>query len=360
MAQKRKIIECVPNFSEGRNVGVIEEITRAVRSVEGVSLLHIDSGDAANRTVVTFAGEPGAVCEAAFRAAKVAAELIDMRQQSGTHPRLGATDVLPIVPVSGISLDECAALARRLAARLADEAHIPCYCYEAAAFHPERRKLEHCRAGEYEGLPAKLASPATQPDFGARPYDEGVAHTGCTIVGARPFLIAVNFNLDSVSAETANEIARDVRERGRVIRENGSSTGAVVRDAAGRPMRHPGTLRGVKAIGWFIREYGCAQVSTNITDIGATPLHTAFEEISRTAARRGLRITGTEIIGLVPESVLTDAGAYFLRKRNRPADVPKDILIAEAVRAMNLSDLRPFCPEEKVLEYRMEGKSAKD
>lgn len=358
MATKKQIVECVPNFSEGRDMNIIKQITDEVEAVEGVKLLDVDPGEATNRTVVTFVGEPEAVCEAAFRAVRRAGELIDMRRHHGAHPRMGATDVLPLVPVSGITLEECAALARKLAKRIAAEAHIPCYCYEAAAFTPERRNLAVCREGEYEALPEKLADTAKAPDFGARAYDEDVARTGCTAVGARDFLIAVNFNLNSTSTRRANAIAFDVREKGRPVREGHPITGKIVRDAEGNPVMRPGTLKATKAIGWYIEEYGIAQVSMNITDINVTPLHTAFDEVCRAAQARGLRVTGTEIVGLMPERTLIEAGKYFLKKQNRSTGIPKQDIIHIAVKSMGLDDLKPFDAKEKVVEYMLEADKA--
>ena len=334
----KQIIECVPNYSEGRNRAVIDGIVAAIASVGGVQVLNVDPGEAANRTVVTFAGEPGPVVEAAFRGAKAAQALVDMRRHHGTHPRIGATDVLPLVPVAGITLEECAALARALAERLYRELGIPCYCYEAAAFKPARRNLAVCRAGEYESLPAKMADPARKPDFGGV-YDEIVARSGATNVGARNFLIAVNFNLDTTSVPLAKEVACDVREKGRKVGDTWV----------------PGTLKGCKAIGWYIDEYGIAQVSMNITDIDATPLHAAFEEVSRAAAARGLRVTGTEIVGLVPKRVLLEAGRFYLAKRQLPPDAGEEELLRIAVESMSLDDLRPFDPREKVIEYLLDS-----
>ena len=284
---EKRIVECVPNFSEGRDKHVIAQITEAIEAAGGVKLLDVDPGEATNRTVVTFVGSPEAVVEAAFQGVKRAAELIDMRKHKGAHPRMGATDVLPLIPIAGITLEECAALSRKLAERIADELHIPTYCYEAAAFTPERRNLAVCRAGEYEALPEKLAHKESAPDFGARPYDEGVARTGATTVGARDFLIAVNFNLNTTSTRRANAIAFDVREKGRPVREGNPITGKIVKDAEGNPVMQPGTLKATKAIGWFIEEYGIAQVSMNITNISTTPLHVAFDEVCRKADARG-------------------------------------------------------------------------
>lgn len=359
MEKMKQIVECVPNFSEGRDMNIIRQITDAVESVKGVTLLDVDPGEATNRTVVTFVGEPALVVEAAFRAVDKAGKLIDMRQQHGAHPRIGATDVLPIVPVSGITLEECAALSRALAQRIADELHIPCYCYEAAAYKPERRNLAVCRKGEYEALPQRVDDDAEAPDFGRRPFDEQLARTGCTVVGARDFLIAVNFNLNTTSTRRANAIAFDVREKGRPLREGNAITGRPLLYADGTPIMKPGTLKGTKAIGWYIDEYGIAQVSMNITDINTTPLHKAFDEVCRCAANRGIRVTGTEIVGLVPERTLLEAGRWFLAKQQRSAGVPKSDIIQMAIKSLGLSDLREFKPEEKVIEYVMAADSDK-
>lgn len=328
----QRIIECVPNFSEGRDKIIIASIAGAIASA-GPKVLNIDPGEAANRTVITFAGTPEDVCEGAFRGVMKAAELINMRKHHGTHPRSGATDVLPLVPVSGVTLEECAEMARTLAKRIYDELGIACYCYEAAAFRPEFRNLAVCRAGEYEALPEKLADPQRRPDFGPETMTPAIEKSGAINVGARNYLIAVNFNLDTESTKLANAIAFDVREKGRIAPDG---------------TRVPGTLKGCKALGWFIEEYGIAQVSMNITDIDATPLHRAFEEVSRAAEARGVHVTGTEIIGLVPERVLLEAGRYFLG-----GDASDEDLIDAAVEAMGLSDLRPFVPSEKVLEHHI-------
>lgn len=360
MIQSKPIIECVPNFSEGRDKGVIRQITDVIEQVEGVKLLDVDPGEATNRTVVTFVGEPDAVVEAAFQSVKKAGELIDMRQHHGAHPRMGATDVLPLVPVSGITLEECAALARKLAERIANELAIPCYCYEAAAFTPERKNLAVCREGEYEALPDKLSVKEKAPDYGARPFDEGVARTGCTAVGARDFLIAVNFNLNTTSTRRANAIAFDVREKGRPQRQGNPIVGKPVLDADGQPVMIPGTLKATKAIGWYIQEYGIAQVSMNITDINQTPLHVAFDEVCRCAHNRGLRVTGTEIVGLVPERTLLEAGRYFLAKQHRSAGIPKQDILTIAIKSMGLDDLKPFIPQEKVVEYLLEADQQKN
>ena len=352
---EKRIVECVPNFSEGRDKHVIAQITEAIEAAGGVKLLDVDPGEATNRTVVTFVGSPEAVVEAAFQGVKRAAELIDMRKHKGAHPRMGATDVLPLIPIAGITLEECAALSRQLAERIADELRIPTYCYEAAAFTPERRNLAVCRAGEYEALPEKLAHKESAPDFGARPYDEGVARTGATTVGARDFLIAVNFNLNTTSTRRANAIAFDVREKGRPVREGNPITGKIVKDAAGNPVMQPGTLKATKAIGWFIEEYGIAQVSMNITNISTTPLHVAFDEVCRKADARGVRVTGTEIVGLVPKRALVEAGKYFLRKQHRSVGISEEEIVRIAVKSMGLDDLKPFRPEEKVIEYLLEA-----
>ena len=356
---QKRIVECVPNFSEGRDKEVIRQIVAAIESSGGVKVLDVDPGEATNRTVVTFVGDPESVVGAAFAGVKRAAELIDMRRHKGAHPRMGATDVLPLIPIAGITLEECAALARDLAKRIAGELHVPTYCYEAAAFRPERKNLAVCRAGEYEALPEKLAHAETAPDFGARPYDEGVARTGATTVGARDFLIAVNFNLNTTSTRRANAIAFDVREKGRPVREGNPITGRIVKDAAGNPVMRPGTLRATKAIGWFIEEYGIAQVSMNITDISVTPLHAAFDEVCRRADARGVRVTGTEIVGLVPKRALVEAGKYFLRKQHRSVGISEEEIVRLAVKSMGLDDLKPFKPEEKVIEYLLEAQVEK-
>lgn len=360
-----KIIECVPNYSEGRNKEVIDLIVKAIadttvnteRGEERVRVLDVDPGEATNRTVVTFVGSPEAVMEAAFQGEKKAAELIDMRQHHGAHPRSGATDVLPLIPVAGTTLDECAGWARTLAKRIYDELGIPCYCYEAAAYTPERRNLAVCRAGEYEALPEKVIDPKRKPDFGPGEYNETVAKAGATNVGARDFLIAVNFNLNTTSTRRAMAAAFDVREKGRPAREGGSLTGKILKDADGQTVWIPGTLKGCKAIGWYIEEYGIAQVSMNITDINTTPLHVAFEEVCRAAAARGLRVTGTEIVGLVPKRVLLETGRYYLEKQQRSLGISEDEIIKIAAKSLGLSDLKPFNPREKVIEFLMEDEA---
>ncbi len=356
---KKAIIECVPNFSEGRDKAKIKEITDAIESTEGISLLDVDPGEATNRTVVTFVGSPEAVVEAAFRGIRKAAEVIDMRQHHGAHPRMGATDVCPLIPVSGITLEECAELARKLAERVSTELGIPTYCYESAAFRPERKNLAVCREGEYEALAVKMDTEDKGPDFGRRPYDEAVAKTGATTIGARDFLIAVNFNLNTTSTRRANAIAFDVREKGRPMREGGKVTGKPIKDENGKPVMIPGTLKGTKAIGWYIDEYGIAQVSMNITDISKVPLHVAFDEVCRKADERGVRVTGTEIVGLVPKRTLIDAGKYFLRKQHRSVGIPDREIIRIAIKSMGLDQLSEFNPEQKVIEYLIENKSGK-
>ena len=356
---QKRIIECVPNFSEGRNLETIKQITDVIEAAKGVKLLDVDPGEATNRTVVTFVGEPKAVCDAAVAAIKRATELIDMRQHKGAHPRMGACDVCPLIPVSGITLEECAELARELAKRISEETNVPTYCYEAAAFKPERRNLAVCRAGEYEALPEKMMDEERKPDFGARPYDEGVAKTGATAVGARDFLVAVNYNLNTTSTRRANAIAFDVREKGRPMREGNPITGKIMKDEKGNTIMKPGTLKACKAIGWFIEEYGIAQVSMNMTNLSVTPLHVAFDEVCRAADARGVRVTGAEIVGLVPKSALVDAGRHFLRKQNRSTGLPERELVRIAIESMGLGNLKPFNPDEKVVEYILEAEEQK-
>ena len=349
-----RIIECVPNFSEGRNMEVIDSIVHTIEKSGGVKVLDVDPGEATNRTVVTFVGSPEAVTEAAFQGVKRAAELIDMRLHHGAHPRSGATDVLPLIPISGITLEECAELARKLAERIYTELEVPCYCYEAAAQKPERKNLAVCRAGEYEALPEKMSDPERQPDFGPGHYTERAAQAGATNVGARDFLIAVNYNLNTTSTRRANAIAFDVREKGRPKREGNPITGKIVKDENGKTVMIPGTLKGCKAIGWFIDEYGIAQVSMNITDINTTPLHVAFDEVCRAANARGIRVTGTEIVGLVPKRTLIEAGRYFLEKQQRSTGIADEEIMKIAIKSMGLDDLKPFNPREKVIEYLIE------
>lgn len=332
-----QLIECVPNFSEGRDKQVIDQITAAIASVEGICLLNVDPGEATNRTVVTFVGAPEAVLEGAFRGIRKAAEVIDMRKHHGAHPRIGATDVCPLIPVAGVTMEETAQYARQLAQRVGDELGIPVYCYEKAALQEDRRNLAVCRAGEYEGLAKKLQDPAWKPDFGPAVFSDKVAASGLSVIGARDFLVAVNFNLNSTSTRRANAIAFDVREKGRKVGD----------------VWQPGTLKCCKAIGWYIEEYGIAQVSMNLTDISVTPLHIAFEEVCAKAAARGIRVSGTEIVGLVPKSAIVEAGKYFLRKQQRSVGISEAEIIKIAVKSMGLDDLRPFNPAEKILEYNM-------
>lgn len=349
----KKIIECVPNFSEGRDLAAVKRITDEIEGVQGVKLLNVDPGYATNRTVVTFVGEPEAVMEAAYRSIMMAAAVIDMRKHKGEHPRIGATDVCPLIPIDNVTMDECAGYARTLAERVG-KSGIPVYCYEAAAFTPNRRNLAVCRSGEYEGIEKKLADPQWKPDFGPSSYSESVARSGISVIGARDFLVAINFNLNTTSTRRANAVAFDVREKGRKMREGGSLTGKVLLDEKGNEKWIPGTLKGCKAIGWYIREYGIAQVSMNVTDINATPLHIAFDEVCEKARRRGLRVTGSELVGLVPKRVLIDAGKYYLKKQQRSLGVPEEEIIKIAVKSLGLDDLKPFDPHEKVIEYLME------
>ena len=338
----------------------VKQITDAIEAVKGVKLLDVDPGEATNRTVVTFVGEPEAVIEAAIAGIRRATEVIDMRRHKGAHPRMGACDVCPLIPVAGITMEECAELARALAKRIAEELNVPTYCYEAAAFKPERRNLAVCREGEYEGLPEKMAKEEKRPDFGTRPYDEGIARTGATAVGARDFLLAVNYNLNTTSTRRANAIAFDVREKGRPMREGNPIVGKIVKDENGEPVMIPGTLKDCKAIGWFIEEYGIAQVSMNMTNLAVTPLHVAFDEVCRAADARGVRVTGTEIVGLVPKKALVEAGKYFLHKQHRSTGVPERELVRIAIESMGLSNLKEFKPEEKIVEYILEAEEQKN
>jgi glutamate formiminotransferase / formiminotetrahydrofolate cyclodeaminase len=348
----KKLIECVPNFSEGRDMGIIDRITQEIQGVDGVKLLDVDPGKATNRTVVTFVGTPDEVIEAAFRAVKKAAELIDMSKHKGEHPRMGATDVCPLVPVANISMEEVVEYARKLAERIGKELNIPVYCYENAALKPQRRNLANCRSGEYEGLPKKLANPEWKPDFGPAEFN---ARAGATAVGARDFLVAYNINLNTTSTRRANAIAFDVREKGRVKREGNPITGKIVKNEKGEQVFIPGTLKAVKAIGWFIEEYGVAQISMNLTNISITPVHVAFDEVCSKAAERGIRVTGSELVGLVPKKALIDAGKYFLAKQERSLGASEAEIIKIAVKSLGLDELKPFNPKEKIIEYLIEG-----
>ena len=349
---EKKIIECVPNFSEGRNMEIIKQITDVIESVEGVKLLDVDPGKDTNRTVVTFVGSPEAVSEAAFLSVKKASELIDMSKHHGAHPRMGATDVCPFVPVSGITMEETVVYARKVAERIGNKLKIPVYCYENAAFMEERKNLASCRAGEYEGLKEKLSNPVWKPDFGPAVLN---IRSGATAVGARDFLVAFNVNLNTTSTRRANAIAFDVREKGRPKREGDPVTGKVLKDANGEKVMIPGSLKSVKAIGWYIEEYGIAQISMNLTNISVTPVHIAFDEVCRKADARGVRVTGSELVGLIPLKSLLDAGRYFLDKQKRSAGVSDDELIKIAIRSMGLNDIHLFNPEEKIIEYVMEN-----
>ena len=350
----QRLIECVPNFSEGRDLGVIEQITDAIDAVDGVRLLDVDPGAATNRTVVTFVGEPEPVIEAAVRGIATATDLIDMRHHTGEHPRFGATDVCPLVPVRGVSMEETAEYARVLAARLADEVGLTVYCYEHAASSDGRRNLADVRAGEYEGLAARLGDPAWAPDFGPVEFN---ARSGATAVGARNFLVAYNVNLNTTSTRRANAVAFDVRERGRVKRVGDSLTGEIVYDDAGEKVWTPGSLQAVKGIGWYIEEYGIAQISLNLTDISVTPIHVAFDEVVDRAADRGMRVTGSELVGLVPLDAMLEAGRYFLRKQQRSVGVADAELIKIAVKSLGLDDLYPFDPQQKIIEYAIEDRT---
>ena len=356
----KKLIECVPNFSEGRDPAVIKQITDEVEKIDGVKLLDVDPGYSTNRTVVTFVGTPDEVIEAAFQAVKKAHELIDMRRHKGDHPRFGATDVCPLVPISGVTMEEVVEYARRLGERIGGELGIPVYLYENAATENKRRNLANCREGEYEGLKDKISSSDWKPDFGPSVFNESVARSGAVAVGARDFLIAVNFNLNTTSTRRANAIAFDVREKGRALREGNPITGKVVKDEAGEPVMLPGTLKGTKAIGWFIAEYGIAQVSMNITNLSDTPLHVAFDEVSEKAAKRGLRVTGLEIVGLVPKKALIDAGKYYLTKQQRSLGITEAEIVKIAIKSMGLDDLKPFGPAEKIIEHLLAAEEKAD
>src|SRR6266496_1680677 len=352
----RKLIECVPNFSEGRDLEVIRQITDAIESVDGVSLLDVDPGASTNRTVVTFVGSPDAAVEAAFRGIKKAAELIDMRKHKGAHPRMGATDVCPFIPVSNISWEEAIACANKLGKRVGEELSIPVYLYERAAKNASRSNLSVIRAGEYEGFFEKIKGPAWKSDFGPSIFNE---KSGATVIGARDFLIAYNVNLNTKAVRRANSVAFDVRENGRVKTEDGTPFGKPVLDASGEPVRIPGMLKHVKAIGWYVEEYGIAQISMNLTNVEETPLHVAFDACVESASKRGLRVTGSEIVGMVPKKCLLDAGRYFLRKQKWSEGAAEEELIDIAIRSMGLSELKPFDPKEKVIEFKIESASKK-
>jgi glutamate formiminotransferase/formiminotetrahydrofolate cyclodeaminase len=352
----KKVIECVPNFSEGRDLEVIRQITAAIESVEGIALLNVDPGASTNRTVVTFAGEPEAAVEAAFRGIQKAAELIDMRKQHGAHPRMGATDVCPFIPVSNVSWEEAIDCARELGKRVGDELKIPVYLYEKAAKDPSRSNLSVIRSGEYEGFFEKIKEPAWKPDFGPAVFNE---KSGATVIGAREFLVAYNVNLNTKAVRRATSVAFDVRENGRVKTEDGTPQGKPVLDANGEPVRVPGLLKHVKAIGWYVEEYGMAQVSTNLTNLDETPLHAAFDACNEAASKRGLRVTGSEVVGMLPKKCLVEAGKYFLRKQKWSEGASEEELIAIAIRSMGLDELKPFDPKERIIELKMESAAKK-
>jgi glutamate formiminotransferase / formiminotetrahydrofolate cyclodeaminase len=350
----QQLIECVPNFSEGRDMGVIKQITNEIEKVDGVKLLDVDPGAATNRTVVTIVGTPDEVIEAAFVAVKKASEIIDMRHHKGEHPRFGATDVCPLVPVANITMEETVEYARKLAKRIGEELNIPVFCYENAAFKPVRRNLANCRSGEYEALAERITTDEWKPDFGPSEFNDRVAGSGATAVGARDFLVAFNVNLNTTSTRRANAIAFDVRERGRTKREGNPITGKIVKDEKGNPVMIPGSLKSVKAIGWYIEEYGVAQISMNLTNISITPVHIAFDEVWKKAEKRGVRVTGSELVGLIPLEAMLEAGRYFLRKQKRSVGVDRDELIKIAIKSMGLEDLKPFDPKEKIIEFMIE------
>lgn len=354
-----QLIECVPNFSEGRNMEIINQITHEIQSVEGIKLIDVDPGKATNRTVVTFVGPPEAVCEAAFRAVKKASELIDMRKHKGEHPRFGATDVLPLIPVAGITMEETVEYAKRLGKRIGDELGIPIYCYEFAASEEKRRNLANCRAGEYEGLTQKLVNPEWKPDFGPAEFNDHIAKTGAIALSARNFLIAYNVNLNTTSTRRANSIAFDIREKGRVKREGNTLTGKPLKDENGNQIFEPGMLKGVKGIGWYIEEYGIAQLSFNITDITKTTMHQVFEAACERAAVRGIRVTGSELVGVIPLQAMLDAGKYFLKKQKRSTGISDDEILKIAVKSLGLDELAPFDPKKKIIEYLIEEPSQK-
>ena len=355
----KQLIECVPNFSEGNDMSIIKQITDEIESVEGVSLVDVDPGKATNRTVVTMVGTPNEVLEAACRAIKKAAELIDMSKHSGAHPRFGATDVCPLVPVSNISMEETVEYAHKLAERIGTELNIPVYCYENAARIEERKNLAVCRAGEYEAVKDRIGTERWKPDFGPAEFTDAVAKSGVTAVSARNFLVAYNFNLNTTSTRRANAIAFDVRERGRTKREGNPSTGKIVKDANGKPVMEPGTLKATKAIGWFIEEFGVAQISMNMTDISITSIHKAFDEVCAKAQARGIRVTGSELVGVVPLQAMLDAGKHYLRMQGRSTGIADREIIKIAVKSLGLDELYPFEADKKIIEYILENEAAK-
>jgi len=348
----KKLIECVPNFSEGNDMTIIKQITDQIESVDGVRLLDVDPGKATNRTVVTFVGTPDEVIDAAFLAIQKAAELIDMSKHHGEHPRFGATDVCPLVPIANISMEETVEYAHKLAKRVGEELEIPIYCYEFAAKQEKRKNLAYCRSGEYEALKEKLAKPEWKPDFGSSKFN---ATAGATAISARNFLVAYNFNLNTTSTRRANAIAFDVREAGRTKREGNSVTGKIVKDEKGNPVRIPGSLKKTKAIGWYIEEYGVAQISMNLTDITITSIHQAFDEVAEKARLRGIRVTGSELVGLVPLQAMLDAGKHYLRKQERSIGISEDEIIKIAIKSLGLDELKPFNPKDRIIEYLLEA-----
>ena len=354
---EKQIIECVPNFSNGRDQGVINQITNEIKLIEGVKLLSVEPGEATNRTVVTFVGEPEKVIEAAFQAIKKASELIDMSKQTGEHPRMGATDVCPLIPISGISMQETVTYAKKLGKRVGKELNIPIYLYEDAATKAERKNLANIRSGEYEALEEKLKQKKWEPDFGSNSF-KIAKKTGATAIGARDFLIAYNINLNTTSTRRANAVAFDIREKGRISRKGGNLTGRILKDKKGNTIWNPGTLKHVKAIGWFIEEYGVAQISMNLTNIKETPIHIVFDEVCKKAQERGLRVTGSELVGLIPLESMIDAGKYFLKKQKRSVGIEDSEIIKIAIKTMGLDELEDFNPKEKIIEYNIDENKA--
>ncbi len=355
----KQLIECVPNISEGRNMEKINEIARVVESVEGVKLLNVDPGKATNRTVITFVGEPKEVIDAAFLLIKKSKELIDMSTHSGEHPRMGATDVCPLVPIANISMEETAKWANKLGQRVGQELEIPVYLYEAAAKNKERENLANCRSGEYEGLKKKLVDPNWKPDFGPAKFDDSVAKSGATAISARDFLVAYNINLNTTSTRRANAVAFDIREAGRLKREGDKLSGKIIKDSNGEPMRVPGLFKDVKGIGWFIKEYGVAQISYNLTNINVSTLHDVFDKTCQRAQARGLRVSGSELIGLVPKKVLIDAGKFFLKKQQRSTGISEEEIIKIAIKSLGLDELSPFDPKKRIIEYMLDDNQDK-
>lgn len=356
---KRQLIECVPNISEGRDINKINEIAKSVEIIDGVKLLNIDPGKATNRTVITFVGEPQQVIDAAFILIQKAQSLIDMGQHSGEHPRMGATDVCPLVPIANISMEETVKWTHKLAERVGNELSIPVYCYENAAKEEKRKNLANCRAGEYEGLKKKIVDPEWKPDFGPTDFNESVSRSGATAISARDFLVAYNINLNTTSTRRANAIAFDIREAGRLLRENNNPGGKLLKDESGEPIRKPGLFKYVKGIGWFIEEYGVAQISYNLTNINESPLHEVFDKTCERAQARGLRVTGSELVGLVPKKVLIEAGIHFLKKQQRSIGISENEIMKIAIKSLGLDELSPFKPEERVIEYMLENNTSK-